>query len=149
MSNLNNFIIKNKNLLKYICIGLFVSIVVFLLYGIPTDLIPNKYFIRMVSVKLTDYIFLSFTSIMLGTYIALSYYDKKTNKKCDYTAYGGAVAGIFAVGCPICNVALISLFSATAILTYFEPYRPILGFLTIGILGTALYFKASKKKKAI
>ena len=147
MSNWNNFITKNKILWKYVFIGIIASIVIFLIYGIPTDLIPNKYFIRMIPIELTDYIFLSFTSIMLGTYIALSYYDKKA-KKCDYTAYGGAVVGIFAVGCPICNVALISLFSATTILTYFEPYRPILGYLTIGILGSALYFKASQIRKA-
>ena len=133
---------KNKILWKYLSIGLLASIILFLLFGIPTDLVPNKYFIRMVPIKITDYIFLSLTSIMLGAYIALHYYSKKTSKKCDYAAYGGAVAGVFAVGCPICNVLLISLFSATAILTYFEPYRPILGVLTIGILGAAIFYKS-------
>jgi len=147
MNSIKNFITKNKKLWKYISIGVFASIIIFLIFGIPTDLVPNNYFIRMIPIKATDYIFLSLTSIMLGTYIALYYYDKKTNKKCNYTAYGGAVAGIFAVGCPICNVMLISLFSATAILTYFEPYRPILGVLSLGILGTALIYKIKDLKK--
>lgn len=133
-----------KNM-KYVLIGVVLSFVIFLILGIFTALVPSNLFIRMISVTTIDYIFLILTSIMLGSYFALHFYSKdihkKINSKEDYVATGGAIPSIFAFSCPICNIILVLLFGATVVLTYFDPLRPVLGAIGIGILGLALYLK--------
>lgn len=131
---------------KYYLIGIFSSLALFSVFGIITDLIPNPWFLRMVERSFLDYVFLSSTALLTGAYIGVYYYQKEKNR-CDYAAYGGGIAGIFAVSCPICSKLLILLLGTTTILTYFEPVRPLFGLLSIGLIGGALYFKLRDVKK--
>ena len=135
-----------KNKIKYISIGIITSFLIFLLFGIFTALIPNRFFIRMIEPTILDIILLILTSMLLGSYIALSLYKKSKENKCNYAATGGAFLGIFSFACPICNVFFISLFGASAILTYFEPIRPLLGFLSVGLIGSAVIYRIKELK---
>lgn len=145
---------KQIKLWPYIVIGSVAAIIAFFLFGIPTAVIPNSYFFRMSPVTIFDYVFLPVNSILLGTFIALLFYQgnykrltKLKNTKTESAATGAAFVNVLALGCPICNVVLVSLFSTTALMTYFEPLRPALAVLTAGILGTAIYFKAKSIKE--
>lgn len=139
---------KIKNM-KYILIGILTSFVIFLLFGIPTALIPNNLFKRMIPATTIDYIFLSLTSVMLGIFVSLHFYKKqKINAKKDYVAGGGTVASILGFSCPTCNVLLISLFGVSAVSFYFEPLRPILGVIGTVVLGIALYLQIQKIKNS-
>jgi hypothetical protein len=129
---------------KYVFLGIFFSLVIFFLFGIISSLIPNEYFVRMIEPKVVDYVFLVLTSILLGVYLSLSIFEKDRGNKCDYMVGGGAVLGVFSFACPVCNVLLVSIFGASAILTYFEPYRPILGIISIALIGLALWYKILK-----
>lgn len=133
-----------KTKIKYWIIGSLLIIALFLLLGIVTALIPNPLFSRMVKKTVLDYFFLVASSILLGTYIAVYFYKKKTSQKCTMATYSGGVGSFLAFSCPICNKLLVLLFGATALLTYFEPYRPLLGFLSVGLLSGALYFELKK-----
>jgi hypothetical protein len=143
---------KHKNKAKYVFIGTATAIAVFFALGIPTVIIPNNLFLRMTPVTVYDQIFLVLASALLGTYAALHFYSKKCSND-TYLASGGVLTSIFALGCPVCNALLVTLFGATALLTYFEPLRPILGLITVTMLGAAVFLKAksltTKKRKGL
>ena len=73
------------------------------------------------------------------SYLSLHRYKKQKQGSALVTS--GAVTNIFAVGCPICNVLLVSLLGTTAILTYIEPFRSLLGVASTGLLGGAIVWK--------
>lgn len=126
---------------KSLFIGLSASILLLLLFGITTALIPSSLFIRMIPATTMDYVFLVATSVLLGGYVGLLHYKKSGRAREDLAAAGGGIAGIFAFGCPICNALLVSLVGSSALLTYYEPVRPIVGAVGIGLLVGAVYLK--------
>ncbi|MFH1752239.1 MAG: hypothetical protein ABH821_04860 [archaeon] len=129
---------------KYFITGISLSIAFFLLFGVVTNLIPNSLFNRMIETTVLDYFFLVTSSVLLGSYVAVHLYKKNTAKKCDAVTYSGGVGSFLAFGCPICNKLLVILFGATTLITYFEPYRPVLGFVSIVLLVGALYWVIKK-----
>lgn len=136
-----------KKITKYIGLGIILSIAAFLLYGIPTAIIPNPFFKRMTVTTRLDLSLLVLTAILLGSYLSLYFYSKKKSKVSNVAAATGGFTGVFAFSCPLCNVLLISLFGSSFLLTYFEPVRPLIGIFTIGILGSAIYFKTYSLNK--
>ena len=130
----------NKKL-KYLFLGLGVGLLFFFLSGIVTVLLPNSFFTRMTPISTLDYVFLTSSYVLLGTYVGVHYYKKNTTKKCDTVATTGGIGSFFAFACPVCNKLLVFLFGATALMTYFEPYRPVLGIVSSGLLGAAVYWR--------
>lgn len=128
-----------KTKTKAFVIGTSSVVLLFLLFGIITDLIPNLWFIRMTEKTALDYFFLVLNSLFLGIIIALYYYKKNMPKACAVGTYSGGIGGFLAFACPICNKLLVFLFGATALMAYLDPFRPILGFLSIGVLGFSMY----------
>ncbi|MFC4247712.1 hypothetical protein ACFOZ7_12175 [Natribaculum luteum] len=131
--------------------GTVAGIGVFLLFGIVTGLIPNPLYVRMVPRTPIDYLFLVLTALLAGVYTAqrlatevaesrLEGEDDRTSSE-DRWAMGGLIGGFLAVGCPICNVFLLTLFSSSALMTYFDPLRPLLGTISVGILVGLIYVR--------
>jgi len=133
----------NKKL-KYIFLGLGAGLLFFLVSGIVTVLLPNSFFTRMTPISTLDYFFLTSSSVLLGAYVGIHYYKKDTTKKCDTVATTGGVGSFLAFACPVCNKLLVFIFGTTALMTYFEPYRPILGFVSTGLLTGAVWWVARK-----
>lgn len=127
--------------IKSMLVAASTSILLFMFFGIPTALIPNSLYIRMIPATPLDYVFLGATSVLLGGYVGLLYYRKSGGTKEDLAAMGGGLAGIFAFGCPICNVLLVSLVGSSALLTYYEPVRPLIGIVGVALLGGAVYLR--------
>ena len=125
---------------KYLAIGILSSIGLFLLFGIVTDLIQNPWFTRMVEKTTIDYFFLITSSLLLGSHIAIHFYKKNSSKKCRIATYSGGAGSFLAFSCPICNKLLVLLLGATTLMMYFEPYRYVLGFVSIGLLALSLYW---------
>ncbi|WP_092907750.1 hypothetical protein [Halostagnicola kamekurae] len=133
--------------------GIAAGISVFLLFGLVTGLIPNPLYVRMVPRTWIDYMFLILTALLAGIYTAQrvattgskpdlkdtdgSEIDDSSNE--DRWVFGGLIGGFLAVGCPICNVALLALFSSSALMTYFDPLRPVIGILSVSILIGLIY----------
>lgn len=122
---------ENFNVLK----GLVSAVFFLLVTGAVTGLIQNPLYVRMVPITVFDYFFLLSTSVLAGLYFG--------KEKC--SLLGGRIAGIsgvtgfLAFGCPICNVILLSFFSTSAIMTYFDPLRPYLGFISTLMIGFFVY----------
>jgi len=127
--------------IKYFVIGSGVSLLVFLVTGMVTALLPNPWFIRMLESSLLDYLYLISSSLLLGAYTGVHYFKKSLAVGSTRIACAGGVGGFLAFSCPICNKILLLLFGSTALLTYFEPVRPLLGLVSVVILVTTLYWR--------
>jgi hypothetical protein len=116
-----------------------VSIGVFVLFGAVTGLLPNPVYVRMVSRTPADYLFLVATAAFAGAFV----YQRSLAEKPigDRFAAGGLIGGFLAFGCPICNAVLLALFSSSALMTYFDPLRPILGAVSVVCFAALLVYQ--------
>ncbi len=124
--------------------ALLITLPVFLVFGLVTAVIPNPFFVRMTPLTWLDYFLLVSTSLLIGLYLSVLRYMKKSGK-CAITASGGGVLGFLGFSCVVCNKLLVVLLGVAGVLTYIEPYRYILGF---GGLVLLLYAVASSFSKA-
>jgi hypothetical protein len=121
--------------------ALSVSVGAFALFGVVTGLVPNPLYTRMVPRTPLDYAFLTLTAAFLGLYTFQRAPARSTD---DGTATAGAVLGFLAFGCPICNALLLALFSSSALMTYLDPLRPVVGTVGVATFGGLLYVRARR-----
>lgn len=114
----------------------------FLLFGVVTGLLPNPVYVRMVERTPADYLFLVATSAFAAAFV----YQRSLTEEStgDRLAAGSVVGGFLAFGCPICNAVLLALFSSSALMTYFDPWRPILGAVSVACFGGVLYLQRQR-----
>lgn len=122
------------------------SLVVALLVGLPTDVIPNPVFGRSIAVTWWSYPVLVVTAVLGGMLVAT--YMREPSVGADETlvdderpARKGGVAGLlsfFAVGCPVCNKLVIVALGTVGARRWFEPIQPLLAVLSIGLMAWAL-----------
>jgi len=130
---------KNKSNKKNIIYGICSAIALFLAFGIPTALLPTGIFKRMTDSTMFDYAFLFIVPVLFGYFIYLYLQRRQTAKK-TCAAVSGLGAGWLAVICPICVKFLVLLFGMSALMTYFDPIRPVFGVVSIVILVVLIYF---------
>ena len=135
---------KANKKIKSILIAVGSAVLSYLIFGAVTAVIKNPFFTRMTPVGALENFSLAITSLLVGFYIGLVYYGRaaKKDKVCNASATAGGVFGFLTFGCSICNKILVFLFGVTGVLTYFEPLRPSLGILSIGLLSFAIFKKA-------
>jgi len=116
------------------------ALATFAIIGLPTDVIPNPLFGRVVAVTDWSMNVLILSSILTGLLIA-TYIKTENSVGEDRSLKIGGAGGFlafFAVGCPVCNkVALLALGYSGA-LHYFAPVQPYLAAASILLLGYAL-----------
>ncbi|WIV67686.1 hypothetical protein [Natrialbaceae archaeon AArc-T1-2] len=119
--------------------GIAVGAGVFLLFGIVSGLVPNPLYVRMVPRTPLDYAFLALTSVLAAVYVIQR--SSLDSEECsgDRCAYAGTAGGFLAVACPTCNAVLLALFSSSALMTYFDPLRPLFGVVAVGLFGAIIY----------
>jgi len=109
------------------------------LFGVVTGLIPNALYVRMVPRTPLDYLFLVLTAGFLGAYTL----QRTADGRDDGTAAAASTAiGFLAFGCPICNALLLALFSSSALMTYLDPLRPLLGSVSVVLFAGLLYARS-------
>ncbi|WP_302081640.1 hypothetical protein [Salinibaculum rarum] len=118
-----------------------VSVGAFALFGIITGLVPNSIYTRMVPRTGLDYLFLGLTAVFLGAY---TYQRTNARGRDDTTVTAGAVLGFLAFGCPVCNSILLALFSSSALMTYLDPVRPLLGAVSVLLFAGLLYARSRR-----
>jgi hypothetical protein len=108
-----------------------------LVIGIPTVLIPNPLFQRMIPTRPTDYLIWAVTIGLVGL-ICASYAYPAACAVQEGKLSAGGVLSFLAVGCPVCNkIALLALGSTGAV-TYFQPLQPLIGLVAVALLGYTL-----------
>jgi hypothetical protein len=111
-----------------------------LLIGIPTVLIPNPFFSRMVPVRPRDYLFLAIT-ILLTSALAASYALPATCSLQDGKMAAGGFLSFLAVGCPVCNKIVVLAIGASGAMNYFAPLQPILALASTLLLSYAIWIR--------
>lgn len=111
---------------RFVAASAAATVVIAILIGIPTDVVPNPWYTRMTAIEPEQYVWWAAVSLtggmLLGTY-ALTWGSRVGRR----SGIGGGVLGYLAVGCPICNKLVIAALGTSGALTYFAPLQPALG----------------------
>jgi len=131
--------------MRHVVVAVGAALLIALLIGLPTDVIPNPVFGRPVPVTWWSYPTLVVTAV-LGGLLAATYVGARSGApasldEMDAPTRRGGIAGLlsfFAVGCPVCNKLVIVALGTTGALQWFEPVQPVLAVASIALLGWAL-----------
>ncbi|WP_336036736.1 hypothetical protein [Halobacterium yunchengense] len=119
--------------------GVATGVGVFLVFGTVTGLLPNPVYVRMVDRTVADYVFLAATAAFAAAFVyQRSLADRQVG---DGLAVGGLAGGLLAFGCPVCNAVLLALFSSSALLTTFDPLRPVIGVASVAFFVAVLAYQ--------
>lgn len=103
--------------------------------GVPSDLIDTPLFGRPVETRPIDYLILAVTALLIGVILAIRVPDDEGDDT--RTVWGGFTA-FLAVGCPVCNQAVVALVGTSGALSWWAPVQPLVGLAAIGLLVHAL-----------
>lgn len=118
--------------------GVLVSVAMFLGLGTVSALWPNPLFIRMTAAGWWEILALLLTALLAGLFVVLR------RKGCSLAgAQGGGVLGFLGIACPTCNKLLMLIFGGQALLTYYDPIRPLVASLGVAMLGMAVLREAA------
>ena len=128
---------------RYWLIAAICSALVALAIGVPTDVIPNPWFTRMTPVRVSDVILLPLTSLISGALLA-TYFGAGRTSNLPKAGLGAGGLGYLAIGCPICNKAVVALFGLSGALNTFGPLQPFIGGLAVllAMIGLRLRLRA-------
>ena len=133
-----------------------IAFIAVVLIGIPADLIDTPYFGRPVDTRQIDYVILAITSALIGLIFAIRaepvdrlepQREKGTDQardegaedgEEDTTVIWGGFVSFLAVGCPVCNQAVVALVGTSGALGWWAPVQPFVGLAAIGLLVYAL-----------
>lgn len=131
--------------LRQVVVALAAALLIALVIGLPTDVIPNPVFGRPVPVTWWSYPTLAITALLGGllaaTYVADRSPPASSSDEMDAPTRRGGIAGLlsfFAVGCPVCNKLVIVALGTTGARQWFEPVQPLLAVASIVLLAWAL-----------
>lgn len=125
-----------------------------LLTGLPTVMVPNPVFARMVPVTGWNRPVWIVTSVLAGLLLATYVRDDAgpvtgpadtdpdgRTDQLDAPSRRGSVAGVLsylAIGCPVCNKLVVVALGTSGAMSWFAPLQPLLAVASIGLLAWAL-----------
>jgi hypothetical protein len=92
--------------------------------GIPTAIIPNSVFHRIIEAGPSNYSFWASTSVVTGGLLATYALPRVVKDRAAEAGLGGGLLAYLAVGCPLCNKAVVALLGASGAVTVFQPIQP-------------------------
>ncbi len=133
---------------RFIVTAILLSLLTILALGIPTDLISNPWFARMIPPGLSNYFFWISTSIVTGALFATYLTPRMGGSGSGGAGFGSGLLGLLAAGCPVCNKLVLLLLGVSGALHYFAPIQPLLGAAGLLIASTALFIRLRGAKLA-
>lgn len=118
--------------------GVVAAVFTALVLGIPTDVVPNPWFSRVVGVRPLDVGVLVALSLLTGALVATYVVAGRSGDGTPRAGIGSGVLGWFAIGCPVCNKLVVLLLGASGATRVFEPAQPILGVAAVALAMAAL-----------
>ena len=113
--------------------GLLVAFLTFAATGTITAVWSNPFFTRMTAIGLWEIPALVTVAVLAGVFTAIR------TPACGTTKAGfGGVASFLGIACPTCNKLLMLIFGGEALLRWFDPVRPLLTLIGIGLLCLAI-----------
>ena len=93
-----------------IAAGVGAAVAVAVAAGVPTDVLPNPWFMRMTPAPWWTVPVWALTSVLAGVYVnAALARPPACRRRSRGVAGAGATAAWLAVGCPVCNLSLIHI----------------------------------------
>jgi hypothetical protein len=123
---------------RFIGLALIGTVLTALLLGIPTAIIPNPVFHRVIDAGASNYFFWASTSIVTGALLATYALPRVVKDRAAEAGLGGGFLAYLAVGCPLCNKAVVALLGASGAVTIFQPIQPFLGAIGLILASIAL-----------
>ena len=115
------------------------GLVTLALIGIPTAIVDNPFFTRMLPVRAQDYVIWIVTGVLAG--LVAGTYTLPARGRSQVKVVSGGFLSFLAVGCPICNKLVLLLLGTSGALTYFAPAQLFIGIASIALLGWALHMR--------
>ena len=124
------------------------------LIAVPSDVIDTPIFGRPVAVRWIDYVILIVTSALIGLIFAIRpesvdsvEVTAATERQGTRTVWGGFVS-FLAVGCPVCNQAIVALVGVSGALSWWAPVQPFVGLLAVSLLVYTLRKRLNTQRLA-
>lgn len=116
------------------------TVVVGLLIGLPTEMIPNPFFMRMIDTEWWNVPVWLATSVLSGLLLATYVREGPAASAERLSRRGsfGAFLAFFAVGCPVCNTLVVVALGTSGAMTWFAPVQPLLAAVALALLAAAL-----------
>lgn len=113
-----------------------VAVVVYLVIGIPTDVVPNPIFGRpTIPVRWWDPVVLGASAVLMGLVISIRPADLGVDDtRSDRGTLLGGIGSLLAVGCPTCNQVVVAVLGTSGALSFFQPVQPWLGVASLALL---------------
>lgn len=117
--------------------ALLVAAVVYVVIGIPTDVVPNPVFGRpTIPVRWWDPVVLGASAVLMGLVIFIRPTDLGAESaSTERGTLVGGIGSLLAVGCPTCNHVVVAVLGTSGALSFFQPVQPWLGVASLGLLA--------------
>jgi hypothetical protein len=116
------------------------AVAIALAIGLPTEMIPNPWFTRMMPVVWWNYPVWIATAVLGGLLLA-TYVREDHHLLDERPARRGGIGGVlafFAVGCPVCNKLVVVALGTSGAMSWFAPVQPLLAVAALALLAVAL-----------
>lgn len=107
------------------------SVVAAVVIAIPADLIDNRFFGRPIPPRTLDYVILAVTAGLIGLVLAIR---APLTEKQERRTLGSGLVSFLAVGCPVCNQAIVALVGTSGALSWWAPVQPVVGLVAVALL---------------
>ncbi len=120
------------------------TLLTLLVLGLPSAIIPNPIFGRMVATRPTDVAIWLASAPLFG--LTLATYAVRPHRsdhaRGEEVRLGlGGLAVFFAIGCPVCNKLVLLALGTSGALTIFAPIQPIIGIVSLLFLVATLAYR--------
>ncbi len=134
---------------RHVMIALVAAVVVALLIGLPSVLIPNPWFGREIPTVWWNYPVWLVTSglsgMLIATYVTTDESDageeERSARRSSRLGLAGGALAWFAVGCPVCNKIVLLALGYSGALTWFAPAQPYLALIGLVLTAIALIWR--------
>ena len=102
--------------------------------AVPSDLIDTPLFGRPIDTRPIDYVILTITAGLIGLIFAIRVPRSELAEGQDTKTVWGGFVSFLAVGCPVCNQAVVALIGTSGALSWWAPVQPFVGLTAVGLL---------------
>ena len=107
--------------------------------GLPTALVSSSLFTRMTPVTWWSWPVWTVTAALSGLVLATYVRAPDSAGRGAGTGAGGGLLSVLAVGCPVCNKAVVAVLGVAGAMQWWAPLQPLLGVASVGLLAWALH----------
>ncbi|MHB1927877.1 MAG: hypothetical protein ACYCUG_00300 [Acidimicrobiales bacterium] len=128
-----------------LAVGMAVAYIVVI--GVPTAIIPNPLFHRMIPAGTWNYVAWLLPAALFGPLLATFLVPWPQTCRVDRRLGAGGLLSFLAVGCPVCNKLVVLAVGISGALDYFRPLQPLLGGMSLALLGLALWARLAARAR--